>query len=668
MRAELGSLTLAQLVRIAPDDVKESADRSCSQGESAMVLKAFKMVLLVGSVIGLLEFGSERFERVAWAQETSPNSKGKPVDAPKATAAEAAEFRLYDGFDGKLALDWEVIRPNPKTASLTKNPGRLTLTSEYGGLHAENYGHASANNVYVIPSPAKDGDFVVTTCFEHFHPDAPYQQAGPLIYDDDKNYFKAVIGCNHAGTLLGANWEFNGAFLGQDHYVPDLKWDRLWLRIIKRGTAYEVAYSTDGKAYTVVAEKVWDNSAPTKVGLAVMNENGTSESLDAAFDFFEVRSLTSEERNDPAYLERQKLQGMWEVVSSQVDGEPLAESSASRFTFSGPEVTFAMLGQSLRARYTLDVSKSPKALRIYRGYDGTLGTLAAIYRMDQDRLTLCMNLQPDSPAPTAFESKADDGRLLITLQRMPAVKAAALTRNAEQRKASFARLDRDRDNLLAREELLADYPSAEAVKQGTEIFDALDGDRDGKLSLEEFNKRPRKVQYLSLDLDADGQLACDELAQGEMPRASEAYAAKVFARRDRNDDGKLSYEEYSQSWYEGAFFKMDIDQDERISLGEFQVGMPRLTKLGHVSRVFDSLDRDENGRLDVEEFCKRSPESHVLDRDEDGDSELTVAEWCRYCTTAKEREAAEKDFAGRDADNNGRLTVAEYAASLKPKQ
>lgn len=607
-------------------------------------------LLRVGTIAGFLLLGLARSEPVAWGQE-------KP--------AQAAEFRLYDGFDGKLALGWEVLRPDPQTASLTKNPGRLTLTSEYGGLHGENYTGDSAKNVYLIPNPAKgNGDFVVTTCLEGFHPDAPYQQAGPLVYDDDNNYLKAVLAYNESGVLVSSNWETNGAFDGDNLYVPDLKWERLWLRIIKRGNAYESAYSTDGKTYTAISERVWGNGAPKKVGLAVMNENATREQMDAAFDFFEVRPLTAEEKNDPAYLERKKLQGIWEVVSSRLDGQTQPKGALSRFTFKGLNLAFAEQGRSLSARFTLNLTKAPKEMKI-TGLSSI--TTTAIYGVDGDRLVICMNPEPNAPAPAELETKEGDGRLLVILARMPAVKAAAVTRNAEQRKACFKRLDADRDGVLTREELVADYPSAEAAKQGAEIFDQLDGNRDGKLSLEEFYRRPRKVVCLQMDLDADGFLTVDELVNGELPGASEQYAAKALALRDSNGDGRLSLEEYSKGWFPEAFFRMDTDRNERASLREFQVFSSRLTQLGHASRVFESLDRNQDGQLEVDEFCKRTPEAFVLDRDEDGDGELTVKEYCQYAKTPAEREAAEKDLAKRDADHNGRLTVEEYSVSLQKK-
>lgn len=485
-------------------------------------------VLVVGAIVGLLQFGLVSFERVAWGEER----------------LQTPGFRLYDGFDGKLALDWEVIRPNPETASLKKNPGKLTITSEYGGLHTEARTGKSAKNLYMIPNPAKDGgDFVVTTCIDGFHPTGCFQHAGPHIYDDDNHYLKANVGYSYQGTVVGSPMEINGCFCDQGlfEYVPNLKWERFWLRIIKRGNVYESAYSTDGKTYTICAEQVWGNGAPKKVGLGVMDEDQSPPKQDAAFDFFEVRSLTAEEKNDPVYQQRQKLQGIWEFVSSHADGQPMPKEPLARFEFRGISLVMTERGRSLTTQYALDPTKEPKEMKITRS---SSDATTAIYRLDGDSLVVCTNSLPDAPTPTELETKAGDGRLLVTLKRMPAVKAAAVARNAVPFRLYFLRLDSNRDQMLTKEELLVDYPSADAAKQGSEVFGLLDGNHDGKLSLEEFNKRSSKVQYLQMDLDANGSLSVDEFISGAMRGASEEQAAPIFATLDRNSDGRLTFEEF----------------------------------------------------------------------------------------------------------------------------
>lgn len=605
-------------------------------------------LVLAGSVAGLLAFGFVRFELVAQGEE-KPN--------------EAAAFRLYDGFDGKLALGWKVLRPNTETASLAKNPGRLTITSEHGGLHVENYTGDSAKNVYLLPNPAKgDGDFVVTTCLEGFHPEQPYQQAGPHIYDDDNNYINAVVACNDTGVLVSSAGEINGVFAGQDLYVPDLKWERLWLRIIKRGTLYESAYSTDGKTYTVFAEQAWGNGTPQNVGLAVMNGNGTMTGLDAAFDFFEVRSLTAEEKNDPAYQERQKLQGYWEVVSTQLDGKPTTESASSRFVFHGLEMAFTMQGESIKTLYTLDASKDPKELRFRRGKPGTSGTTAAIYRLDQDRLVLCMNLRPDEPAPAELATKEGDDRLLATLKRMPPAKAAMLQLASQFRMDRFRIRDKDRDGFLTREEFLVDYPAPDATARGTELLKLLDVDHDGRLSADEFRKPSPKVLFFEMDADGDGVLSADELLSAEAHATSANRAKQTLKRIDQNGDGQVSAEEFSKNYAAIAFSRADQDGDGQIALANFAAIYPQW-KQRVQTKAFYAIDRDHDGSLRYEEYQRGIGALAFFVRDRNQDCQLSWEEYRVWSTTPEALAASKQEFAKRDLDADGQLTFEEAFAS-----
>jgi uncharacterized protein (TIGR03067 family) len=603
---------------------------------------------LAGSVAVLLALGLVRLELVAHGEE-------KPD--------ESATFRLYDGFDGKLALDWQILRPNPQTASLTKHPGRLTITSEHGGLHAENYTGMTAKNVYLLPNPADgDGDFVVTTCLEGFHPEEPYQQAGPHIYDDDNNYINTVVACNESGVVVSSAWEINGVFAGQNLNIPDLKWERLWLRIIKRGAWYESAYSTDGKTYTVFAEQAWGSGTPKQVGLAVMNGNGTTSGLDAAFDFFEVRSLTAAEKSDPVHLERQKLQGIWEVVSCQIDGQPMAESASSRFVFRGLEMTFAVQGASIKAQYTLDTSKNPKELRFRRGHPGTSDTTAAVYRMDQDRLVLCMNLHPNEPAPTAFETKPDDGRLLVTLRKMPAAKAAMIQLASQFRMNRFRIRDTDRDGFLTRKEFLVDYPEPEGTARGTELLKLLDVDHDERLSVDEFRKPSPKVLFLEMDADGDGVASADEFLTAEAHATSPRQAKQTLARIDQNGDEQVSVEEYSKNYAAIAFSRADRDGDDRIALADFATIYPQWNAPVQ-SKAFDAIDRNGDGVLRFEEYQRGVGFLTFFVRDRNQDGHLSWEEYSVWSKTPEALATSKQEFAKRDLDANGQLTFEEAFAS-----
>jgi uncharacterized protein (TIGR03067 family) len=654
--------------RVAPDQV------------SSWWMRAVSLLTLAGVT---LVVSPEWTARSARAEEGGPAAEEKDpataADAETSAKQPAGEppFRLFDGFDGKLALDWEVVRPNPDHASLTKNPGRLTITSELGGLFSAVRTGVSAKNVYLVPNPAIAGDdFVVTTCLERFHPEAPYQQAGPHIYDDDDNYLKAIIARNLTGVLIGCAWEEGGDFGGRDLKADDIAWDRLWLRIIKRGKAYESSYSRDGKKYTVIAERLWGDGSPQRIGLAVMNEDASPAPLDAAFDFFEVRSLTDEEKNDPVYLERRKLQGTWEVVSARLGGKPMEESPWSRFEFHGTEVTFSEKGQDLASKYALDPEKEPKGLTLtgvsrdmWKGHTREFGRdrslVSAVYSIEPERLVICMDPRPGAPAPTELETKEGDDRMLVELRRMSDVEIAAIERSSQSAKQLVDRLDADHDGQLTLEEFTSDWPTPEAAKQGTEVFQVVDQDGDGKVTVDELNSKPMRAIFLLMDFNADGAWSPGEFSLGPVSSASAARTRRVFELVDQDHDGAMSFQEYTNRPAEAWFVKLDANDDDRLSLAEYGEGNPALVRSGRIRGVFSALDRNGDGTLSHGEFADKPQEALFKKLDADADGKLTFREFCLWRHTPDQVAAAKEEFGRKDADGDGLLSFKEYA--YRPK-
>src|SRR5262245_25427310 len=69
-------------------------------------------------------------------------------------------------FKGKFHLRWKPVRPDPKYVSLTKNKGKLTLTTQRGSIHADEVARMDppAMNIYLIDNPLPDdADFEAVT-------------------------------------------------------------------------------------------------------------------------------------------------------------------------------------------------------------------------------------------------------------------------------------------------------------------------------------------------------------------------------------------------------------------------------------------------------------------------------------------------------------------------
>jgi uncharacterized protein (TIGR03067 family) len=595
------------------------------------------------------------------------------ADRPAATGVVAAAddaddeamFRLRDEFNGKLELEWKIIRPDPTHVSFDKNLGKLTITTQTGSIHlkeTERNARTPAKNLYVLPNPVADGGgFVLTTCIESFQPYQYSHQAGLLVYDDDDNYFKWVIEWNGARprfNLLRETEQQSIIEVRPD--VPDAQ--GVWLRLIKRGDSYERSYSTDGEEFIPVGERVWGGDAPKWVGIVAKNGSGGGASeIDAAFDFFEARSLTDAEANDPHYLERRKLQGSWEVVSCRFSGKPLTGAPLSRFKFTGSGVVINERTQSLATEFTLEVATEPKRLKFAALSSRAKTPASGVYSVKDDTLVICLGLQPDAPPPAELETNEGDGRLLVTLKRMPAIEADAIQRNAQPRQRHFRKLDKNDDEHLTSEEFIADYRQLEAIEQGTELFTIIDRDGDEKLTFDEFKTRQRKAAFLVMDLNADGGLSAREFSMGEMKAAPQDRADLVFKLTDVDEDGQLTFKEFRARPPDAYFEKLDVDEDDLLSLDEYAAGNLPLVRTNRCESVFGMLDRDGDVSISRDEFRKKPEEFLFARRDADGDGRLTLQEFGVWARSPEQRAERKRTFELRDTDGDGKLTFRESA-------
>lgn len=344
--------------------------------------------------------------------------------APVVAAAEPAgnqeqEKRLFDGFDGKLALDWKQIRRDTAHQSLTKNPGKLTITTQYGSIHGPGR-PVLPKNLYLVDIPANaEATFVITTCLEGFQPRTPWNQAGLMVYSDDDNYLKFVYQTSGGSPYLKGIAEIEGKAMHTDLAVP-VPTDRLWLRLIRRGNLYECSSSSDGKSFTAYADVSWSGS-PKQTG--ILAKNGYSPNaaeIDAAFDCFELRAATTEEKDDPAHSERLKLLGNWKVVSGRVSGKPMANPSATSLTIRPGEFVLTEGTRSAVATCVVDSASSPKTIAVYMRSGLALNRLNWAYSLAGDDLKLCVAPKPGAAPPNELESTEGDGRMLLNLVRAPA--------------------------------------------------------------------------------------------------------------------------------------------------------------------------------------------------------------------------------------------------------
>ena len=339
--------------------------------------------------------------------------------------SETASFRMFDNFEDQLRLDWKPLRPDPTHWSLTKHPGKLTVTTQYGSMH-QRRDRPLTKNIFLVDRPASQRDgFVVTTCLERFQPTATWHQAGLILLDDEDNYMKFVLEFNnltqHAAGV-GPIWNLLREVDGKSSITKTLiQGDispKLWMRLTTRGGFHEYATSTDGETFTVHGELAWGDGSPKSIGL--MATNGGSEvtsEIDACFDFFELRSLTAEERSDPRFAERQKLVGSWKVTGCEMSGKSFEKAPLSKFWFTESTVVIVEEDGRLESEFSLDVSQTPKQLVLSSFLGQTGGQVRAIYECKGDQLKICISLKPETAAPTEFKTTKGDSCLFIQLER-----------------------------------------------------------------------------------------------------------------------------------------------------------------------------------------------------------------------------------------------------------
>jgi regulation of enolase protein 1 (concanavalin A-like superfamily) len=234
-----------------------------------------------------------------WKDASDSLTAGPPQ--PGVPLRKQEDIRIFDDFDDQLQLDWQLLRPDPTHISLSKHPGSLTISTQKGTIHLK--GKPKAKNILLLDNPYPEGPgFVVTTCLDGFYPREPYQQAGLIVYNDDDNYLKWVIEQTTSGGIPNrVAWnllrENNGSSSMAKPGVTHNMTKKVWLRLTLRKNQYEYASSTDGEKWTAYGELPWGDGRPKQIGL-IAKDGGmrAADTIDACFDFFEIRLLTPAER------------------------------------------------------------------------------------------------------------------------------------------------------------------------------------------------------------------------------------------------------------------------------------------------------------------------------------------------------------------------------------
>jgi uncharacterized protein (TIGR03067 family) len=133
--------------------------------------------------------------------------------------------------------------------------------------------------------------------------------------------------------------------------------------------------------------------------------------------------LAADAKEDTAKKELKKLEGTWQVVSMEMDGQKQPEDEAKQFkvVIKGNKYSLKRGDDTVnQGTFTIDATKKPKTIDIKPSEGDNSGqTMLGIYEQDGDTQKTCY-AQPDKKRPTKFSS--DDGQTLIVQKRQKAQK------------------------------------------------------------------------------------------------------------------------------------------------------------------------------------------------------------------------------------------------------
>jgi uncharacterized protein (TIGR03067 family) len=140
-----------------------------------------------------------------------------------------------------------------------------------------------------------------------------------------------------------------------------------------------------------------------------------------------------------AKTDMEKLQGEWNVVEGELDGEKIGPLQVPRVGFAGSDCLISGQGQF---RFSLDTTAQPKRINFSLKTGDKEVKLTGIYLLEGDDLKLCWNRKEAAPTPTRFDFilKRGAGHNLLILKRKP-LKAGNVEGTAEH---DTAKSDLDR--------------------------------------------------------------------------------------------------------------------------------------------------------------------------------------------------------------------------------
>ena len=199
-----------------------------------------------------------------------------------------------------------------------------------------------------------------------------------------------------------------------------------------------------------------------------------------------------------------------------------------------------------------------------------------------------------------------------TTTQPPAKTKAEKQASREAWEVKFRKADTNYDGALSRDEITkANQPEFTVILQNFDAMDSNKDGKVSLDERRNWGKEKRasaegewEIKFRKADTNYDGGLSRDEITKANQPEF--AIISQNFDAMDKNRDGKVSIEE-RRAWgeanrgeaWEMKFRKADTNYDGGLSRDEItKANQPEFTV---ILQNFDAMDKNRDGRVTIEE-------------------------------------------------------------------
>jgi uncharacterized protein (TIGR03067 family) len=129
-----------------------------------------------------------------------------------------------------------------------------------------------------------------------------------------------------------------------------------------------------------------------------------------------VGFLIAADAKDDGAKDKEKIKGVWKIVSGEQGGKALPEDKlqeVANVEITDTKIILKAKGKEEAVAYTLDPTKKPTAIDLVQRDEKLLG----IYQLAGDDLKICWNEPGDKDRPTEFATKNGSQTRLLVLKR-----------------------------------------------------------------------------------------------------------------------------------------------------------------------------------------------------------------------------------------------------------